>query len=147
MRILAVDPGEKRIGLAISDPTHTIANPLTILVHKSRKKDAAAIVNLANNYSAEMIIIGQALNVDGLPTFQSKRAERLAAEIDTLSDIDVLLWDESGSTQAARDAQITMGASRKKRRLFVDDIAATFILQTYLDSEEMEKPFDSESDC
>ncbi len=146
MRILAVDPGEKRIGLAISDPTHTIANPLTILTHKSRKADAAAILNLATENNAALIIIGQALNADNKSTYQSKRAERLAGEIRSISDIDVALWDESGSTQAVRDAQIFMGVSRRKRKSHVDDIAAAFILQTFLDSEEIEKLLKPESE-
>ena len=145
MRILAVDPGEKRIGVAISDPSHTIANPLTILTHKSRKADAAAILNLASDQNAELIIIGQALNADGIATYQSKRAERLAGEIRSNTHIDVILWDESGSTQAVRDAQISMGVSRRKRRSHVDDIAAAFILQTFLDSSEITGLLKSES--
>jgi len=146
MRILAVDPGEKRIGVAISDPSHTIANPLTILTHKSRKADAAAILNLASDQNAELIIIGQALNADGIATYQSKRAERLAGEIRSNTHIDVILWDESGSTQAVRDAQISMGVSRRKRRSHVDDIAAAFILQTFLDSSEITGLLKSESE-
>jgi putative Holliday junction resolvase len=137
MRILAVDPGEKRIGIAISDPSCTIANPLTILTHKSRKADAARILKLASDQKAALIVIGQALNADGLATYQSKRADRLAEEIRSLSEIDVILWDESGSTQAVRDAHISMGVSRRRRRSHVDDIAAAFILQTYLDSSEI----------
>jgi putative Holliday junction resolvase len=146
MRILAVDPGEKRIGVAISDPSHTIANPLTILTHKSRKADAAAILNLASDQNAELIIIGQALNADGIATYQSKRAERLAGEIRSNTHIDVILWDESGSTQAVRDAQISMGVSRRKRRSHVDNIAAAFILQTFLDSSEITELLKSESE-
>jgi putative Holliday junction resolvase len=107
--------------------------------------DAAAIVHLAAENNAGLIIVGQALNADSLPTYQSKRAERLAEEIRSNSDIDVALWDEGGSTQAARDAQITMGVSRSKRRSHVDDIAAAFILQTFLDSAEIKKLIKAES--
>ena len=139
MRILAVDPGEKRIGLALSDPTRTIANPFRIISHKSRKTDAAAIVDLAIESGAGLIIIGQALNADGEATYQSVRAERLAVEIRSQTDIEVLLWDESGSTQAVREAQVTMGASRRARKQHIDDIAAAYILQTFLDSPDREK--------
>ena len=138
MRILAVDPGEKRIGLAISDPTRTIASPLRIISHKSRKSDAAAIIDLAIESGAGLIIIGQALNVDGKATYQSARAERLAVEIRSHTDIEVVLWDESGSTQAVREAQVAMGASRRARKQQIDDIAAAFILQTFLDSTDRE---------
>ncbi len=139
MRILAIDPGEKRIGIAISDPTGIIANPLTVLKHVSRAEDAAAIAGLATQHGAGQIIVGQALDADDQPTLQSRRAANLAADIRALVDIPVALWDESGSTQAALAAHIAMGGSRRKRRQrghgHLDDLAATVILQTYLDAQ------------
>jgi putative Holliday junction resolvase len=134
MRILAVDPGEKRIGLALSDPTGTIANPLVVLKHVSRKLDAAAIAQIARENSAGQIIVGQALDEEGQPTPQGRRAARLAAAIREQSDLPVILWDESGSTQAARSALIALGVPRRKRRGHLDDLAATYILQSYLDA-------------
>ncbi|MGD2159023.1 MAG: Holliday junction resolvase RuvX [Anaerolineales bacterium] len=134
MRILAVDPGEKRIGLAISDPSGTIANPLTVIKHVSRGKDAAAITQIAFQYDAGRIVVGQALDLDGEPTFEGRRSARLAAAIRTKTDIPVELWDESGSTQTAQRARIKMGVPRKKRRGHLDELAATVILQSYLDS-------------
>ena len=136
MRILAVDPGEKRLGIAISDPTATIASPLTVLKHVSRAEDAAAIVRLAVEHSAGMIIVGTALDVDGEETLQSRKAARLAEVIRTLTDLPVALWDESGSTQEARAARLAMGVSRKKRRGHMDDLAAAVILQSYLDAHD-----------
>jgi len=137
MRILAVDPGEKRLGLAISDPTETIANPLTVLQHVSRPVNAATIAQIAIEHNAEKIIIGTILDLDGKPTPQSRRAEKLATEIRQQCDLEIELWDESGSTQAARNASIAMGMSSQKRRKrghgHLDEIAATYILQTYLD--------------
>ena len=133
MRILAIDPGEKNIGIAISDPTGTIANPLTIIKHVSRLIDAATIAQLATENDAKLILVGQALNDEGKSTSQSRRSVRLAAAIKSQTDLPVELWDESGSTQAARQAQIMMGTSRKKRAGHLDDLAATYILQTYLD--------------
>lgn len=134
MRILAVDPGEKRIGIALSDPTGTIANPLTVLKHVSRAIDAATIAQLAQEHGAEQIIVGQALDDENRPTPQSRKAYRLAAAIRSQTAIPVKLWDESGSTQAARAARLAMGVSRQKRRGHMDDLAATYMLQTYLDS-------------
>ena len=136
MRILAVDPGEKRIGIALSDPSGTIANPLTVLKHVSRAVDAATIAQLALEHEAERIIVGQALDDDNQPTAQSRRAYRLAAAIRSQTGIPVELWDESGSTQAAQAARISMGVSRRKRGGHMDDIAATYILQTYLDARD-----------
>lgn len=134
MRILAVDPGEKRIGLAISDPTGMIASPLTIIRHVSRPIDAATIAQIAGEQQAERIIIGQALDVDGQPTLQSRRATRLAAAVRDQTDLPIELWDESGSTQAARTTRIMLGVSRQKRSGHLDELAAAIILQSYLDT-------------
>ncbi len=73
MRILAVDPGEKRIGLAISDPTETIATPLSVIAHVARKLDAAAILQAARDNDAGLIVIGQSVDDDGQPTLAGRR--------------------------------------------------------------------------
>lgn len=134
MRILAVDPGEKRIGIAISDPTATIAGPLSVVQHISRLLDAASIANLADQHKVSLIIIGKSFDEEGLPSPQSRRADRLAEAIRQQCDIPLVTWDESYSTQAARQARIEMGTSRRKRGGHMDDLAATVILQSYLDS-------------
>ncbi len=133
MRILAVDPGERRLGIAISDPGGIIANPLTVLIHISRQIDAGQIANLALENQAGLIIVGQTLDEDVSPDFSGRRGTRLAESIRLQTDIPVELWDEGGSTQAARRARIEMGVGRKKRAGHLDDLAATYILQTYLD--------------
>jgi putative Holliday junction resolvase len=135
-RILAVDPGEKRLGIAVSDPTGTIANPLSVLAHVSRAADAAAIARLAAEQGVVRIIVGQALDDEGNATPQVRHAERLAEAIRQCSGLPVELWDESGSTRAARSARIAMGVSRRKRSGHLDEIAATVILQSYLDAHE-----------
>jgi putative holliday junction resolvase len=134
MRILAVDPGEKHLGVAISDPTGTIANPLTVIKHVARLVDAAAIAQIARDQEAGLIVVGEALNDEGEATSQSRRAVRFSEAIRLQTNLPVELWDESGSTQAAREARIAMGVSRRKRRGHMDDLAATVILQTYLDA-------------
>jgi putative holliday junction resolvase len=133
--VIAIDPGEKQLGIAISDPTGTIANPLTVLKHVSRTLDAATIAQIAGDRGAGLIVVGHALDDEHRPTHQARRAARLAAAIRAQTNIPVLLWDESGSTQAARQARIALGASRSKRRGHMDDLAATVILQTYLDAQ------------
>jgi putative holliday junction resolvase len=135
MRVLAIDPGEKRIGVAVSDPTGTIANPLKVIKHVSRQIDAVVIASVAEEQEASLIVVGQALDDDGENTTQSKRATRLAEAIRNQTNLPVVLWDESGSTQAARAARIAMGASRRKRRGHLDDLAAAIILQSYLDAQ------------
>jgi putative Holliday junction resolvase len=137
MRILAVDPGEKRLGIALSDPMGIIANPLLVLDHVARPIDAAAIAGLAREHGAATIVVGQALDLDNQPTTQGRRAARLAEAIRSQTDIPVVLWDESGSTQAARSAHIAAGGTsrqRQRRGHHLDELAATYILQTYLDA-------------
>ncbi|MCJ7715977.1 MAG: Holliday junction resolvase RuvX [Anaerolineales bacterium] len=133
-RVLAVDPGDKRLGIAISDLTATIASPVCVLTHVSREKDALKILSIAAEREAGMIVIGQAVNWDGEVSFQGKKSIRLAEKIRSLGSIPVILWNEYGSTTHARNARREMNVSRKKRAGHLDEIAATVILQTYLDS-------------
>ena len=135
MRFLAVDHGEKRIGLAISDLTGTIANPLTVIKHISRPIDAAQVATIAAEREADFIVIGQSFDEEGKPNLAGRRAARFAEALRTQTDLQIELWDESFSTQDARAARIQMGASRKKRAGHLDQIAATIILQSYLDAQ------------
>jgi putative Holliday junction resolvase len=133
-RVMAVDPGDKRLGIAISDLTGTIANPLLVVEHIQRQIDAATIVQLAVENEVVKIVIGQALDMEDQATHASRKAERLAAAICTQTKIPVELWDESGSTAAARMARIELGVTRKRRKGHLDELAATYILQSYLDA-------------
>jgi len=133
MRILAVDHGEKRIGLAISDSTGTIANPLKVIEHVSRVIDAAQVADISAQNQVKLIIIGQSFDEEGKPNLAGRRAARFAEALKTQTQIPIMMWDESFSTQSARAARIEMGASRKKRAGHLDELAATIILQSYLD--------------
>ncbi len=132
-RILAVDPGEKRIGLAISDPGGIIANPLAIIKHVARLIDAAQIAQTAQEYQAIAIVVGQPLDSDGNVGPAARKSARLAEAIQSQTVIPVILWDESGSTQAVYEAQRLVGGKRKMRSGSVDDLAAVYFLQSYLD--------------
>jgi putative Holliday junction resolvase len=83
MRILAIDPGSKRIGLAISDATGTIANPLTVLQHVARHVDAAAVAEMAASHQADLIVVGQSFDEDGVPSFEGRRSQRFAEALRT----------------------------------------------------------------
>ena len=139
MRILAVDPGEVNIGLAVSDPSGTIANPLTVLRHVSREEDARRIAALAEEHQAGRIVIGQALDADGKVGFQARKSRRLAAAIRQRTTLPVELWDESGTTGAAKTAMLEMGAARKKRSGHLDELAAAVLLQDYLDHAQVDR--------
>jgi len=134
MRILAVDTGSKHIGLAISDLTGTIANPLKVLSHSSRLADSAAVAEIACANQVGLIVVGQSLDDDGQPTFEGRRAMRFAEALKSQSRLPVVLWDESFTTQEARAARLAMGVSRRKRHGHLDEMAATVLLQSYLDT-------------
>ncbi|MDQ2691062.1 MAG: Holliday junction resolvase RuvX [Chloroflexota bacterium] len=134
MRILAVDHGEKHIGLAISDPTATIASPLKVIQHVSRLMDAAQVANLASENDVALIVIGQSFDEEGRPNLAGRRAAKFAQALKEQTPIPVVLWDESFSTQEARAARIEMGVSRKKRGGHMDELAAVMILKSYLEA-------------
>jgi putative holliday junction resolvase len=133
-RVLAVDPGEKRIGLALSDPSGMFASPLRVIQHVSRVLDAAQIAAIAAETGAVLILVGQALDDEGLPTPEGRKAQRLAEALQLQTTIPVGLWDESFSTQTARQTRIEMGVRRNKRKGHMDEVAAAVILQSYLDA-------------
>ena len=134
MRILAVDHGEKRIGLALSDPTAAIASPFKVIAHVSRTIDAAQIANLADENEVGLIVIGQSFDEEGRPNLAGRRAVKFAEALKTQTQTPVELWDESFSTQDARATRIEMGISRKKRAGHHDELAAVMILRSYLES-------------
>jgi putative Holliday junction resolvase len=136
LRILAVDHGEKHIGLALSDPTATIASPLQVIKHVSRLMDAAQVANLAAENDVALIVIGQSYDDEGRPNLAGRRAAKFADALKEQTQIPVVLWDESFSTQDARAARVEMGVSRKKRAGHMDELAAVMILKSYLDADK-----------
>ena len=136
MRILAVDHGEKRIGLALSDPTATLASPLTVIKHVSRLMDAAQVANLAAENEAGLIVIGQSFDEEGNPNLAGRRAAKFAETLKEQTQIPVELFDESFSTQDARATVIEMGFSHKKRAGHHDSLAAVMILRSYIESKK-----------
>ena len=134
MRILAVDHGEKRIGLALSDPTGTIASPYKVIEHISRQMDAAQVAAIARENDAGMIVIGQSFDEEGKPNLAGRRAAKFAAALQEQTSLPIELWDEAFSTQDARAARLELGVPRKKRGGHQDALAAVVILQSYLES-------------
>ena len=126
-RILAVDPGDKRHGLAISDPTGLIARPLLVLDHTSRSADAREIILAAENHEAGMILVGIPYDSEGNPGPQARKALRLVEALCEATTIPILTWDESGSTQAALQIH--------KADQLLDARAAAVILQEYLNAQ------------
>ena len=134
MRIMAVDHGEKRIGLALSDPTATIASPLQVIKHTTRLMDAAQVANLASENDVELIIVGQSFDEEGNPNLAGRRAANFADVLKEQTNLPIELVDESFSTNDAQRTVIEMGVSRKKRKGHHDALAAVMILRSYIES-------------
>jgi putative Holliday junction resolvase len=134
MRILAVDPGERKIGLAISDPVGIAARPLATFDHTARMEDAARIVAVAQEHDAQMIVVGMALEASGQVGPAARHSERLAAALRELTTLPIVLHDESLSTQIAHDAMLASGRKQHARRTQIHAASAAAILQSYLDA-------------
>jgi putative Holliday junction resolvase len=142
MRILAVDPGERYLGVAVCDPTGTVARPLTTIDHVSRVADAERIGALAQEQGAELVIIGCALDANGRPGAQARHAQRLAEAVQHAASLPVALHDESFSSLAAGQAMRASGKNRRARREQIHAVSAAAILQSYLDAHPRETPPD-----
>lgn len=132
-RILCIDPGEKNLGIALSDTSRTVANPHSIIRRTKFTDVAANMKKIIENENVGGIIVGLPINMDGSegPSAQSARA--LASNIETKLLIPTSLWDERLSTSAVTRTLISADTSRKRRSEVVDKIAAAYILQGALD--------------
>ena len=131
LKVLAIDPGDRRIGVAVSDPTGTIARALTTLRHVSRALDAASLADLAREEGVERIVVGKA-GEDDQP--QAQKAVRMVEALRGQTDLPIELWDESFTTVDAHATMLASGKKRRARREQIDAVAAAILLQSYLDA-------------
>lgn len=135
VRALGVDPGTKRIGLAISDLSGTIASPLLVLQRsKSRRHDLAEIARIARQEEAEVIVIGLPINMDGTHGKAAKAAVSEGRKLATLVDVPIEMHDERLTTVTAERSMLDAGLNAIERRKVVDKVAAAIMLQSWLDS-------------
>lgn len=139
MRILALDVGERRVGIAISDPTGTVARPVQTLARGSREEDFAAITTLVAKHDIRLVVVGQPLSLNGMEGPQARRVARYADALATHLPVPIVPWDERFTTVAADEIIRQTRKGKKKRRAHakseVDAVAAAVILQSYLDSQ------------
>ena len=133
MRVLAVDPGSKRVGLAISDPTGTIAQPLATVEAGPPETLASRLGEIARQKEAGRIIVGLPRRMDGSYGPEAKSARDLADSLRKSSGLPVELVDERLTSVAAERSLIEGGVRRVKRRQTVDRVAAAILLQSHLD--------------
>lgn len=139
MRILGLDVGSKTIGVAISDPLGWTAQGITTIRRTNKEKDIEEIKNLCNTYGVETIVVGLPKNMNGSIGEAGERVLALSELIGESTNIKIEMWDERLTTVAAHKAMLESDMSRGKRKKIVDKIAATYILQGYLDRIGMNK--------
>lgn len=134
VRALGVDLGSKRVGIAVSDISGTLASPLTT-VHrsKSRRHDHAAIAALVREEEAEVVVVGLPLSLDGSHGKAAKAATTEARQLSSVVGVPVEMYDERFTTATAERGMLEMGMNAQARRKVVDKAAAAVMLQAWLE--------------
>ena len=135
MRHLALDPGDRRIGVAISDALGLIARPLEVFARSSRERDQDHIRALVSQHKIECLVIGLPLNMDGTEGHQAVWVRDYTAALQATIDVPTVFWDERLTTHEAEE--IARAQGRPVAKGWIDAVAAAVILQSYLDAQAM----------
>ena len=133
-RIVCLDIGDVRIGVAVSDPTGTIATPVEVIRRVGWGPDTQKIRAICERYGTDLILSGLPLNMDGTEGFQARKVRDFCAQLEK-AGLKVFFQDERLSTVSAEDVLIEGGVSREGRRQVVDKVAASVILQQWLEAQ------------
>ncbi len=139
MRILGLDIGDRRIGVALSDPGGILATPLTILESRNADKNIEAIIALLKQHEVGQIIAGMPLSMDGSIGLQAEKVQAFVEKLKQQTNIPVVLRDERLTTYSAQVLMREARPEKKKKKSRDDAIAAALILQGYLDEIRHEK--------
>ena len=131
-RYLCLDIGDKRIGVAVSDPFNTYSLPVATYTRKNLKTDLAFMANLAKDKAATAFVCGLPVNFDGTPSIQTEKARFFIERLKETTDLPVYSVDERCTTVEAEETLIGQGKTRKERKAVVDSLAAANILQGFL---------------
>ena len=134
MRILGLDVGDRTIGVAVSDPLGFTAQGITTIRRKSEEYDLEELKKICNEYQVDTFVVGLPKNMNGTLGPQGEKVKDFCEVLKATIDIPIKMWDERLTTVAAHKAMLEADLSRAKRKKLVDKIAATYILQGYLDS-------------
>jgi len=133
-RILALDHGTKRIGVALSDEMRWIAQPLETFERRTLDADVAHIGKLIRDHDVGQVIMGMPLRLDGRMGTEAERVEKFKTHLEEALGISVVVWDERLTSKSAEAMLIEADVSRKKRKGAIDRVAAAILLQSYLAS-------------
>ncbi len=131
MRIMAVDYGESRTGIAVCDPGEILASPVCVIKEKNTRAAIEKIKEQACLLGAGLIVVGNPINMDGSRGERSEKCSFVRAEV-AKSGIDTVLWDERSTTVTARNMLTDSGTFGKKRKDRLDAVAAVVILENYM---------------
>lgn len=140
MRVIGIDLGSKRIGVATSDTTGTIASPYTVIARhgRDRQADHRAIAAIVTEMEAERVVVGLPLSLNGDKGPAAQAAEAEAAELAAVLPVPVETWDERLTTVSADRSMMEMRMKADARRRVVDKVAAAILLQAWLDAHRSE---------
>ena len=134
-RALALDLGEKRIGVAVSDATRTIAKSLMEMRRKSRREDFERIALILAEQKANLLVVGLPVPLSGEEGEKAAWVRDYTADLQQHIDVELVLWDEAMTTVQAYESMRQRGKRAKEAKDWVDAVAAAFILQSYLDAQ------------
>lgn len=132
--MLGLDIGERRIGVAVSDPSGSVATPLKVLDTAKVLGDARVLRHLAEDYDIELVVVGLPLSMDGSEGLQAAAVRRIAERLVQSWSVSMVYFDERLSSVAAKRAMTEAGVSDKDKRGKIDMVAASIFLQSYLDA-------------
>lgn len=134
MVIVSVDLGKARTGLALCDKTEFLASPYKVIFEKSPQKLLQKVADAANEAKAALIVVGLPKNMDGSEGESAQNARAFAAQLAELTEVETVMQDERGTTITAHSFLNDTNTRGKKRKNVVDEVAATIILQNFLDA-------------
>ena len=132
MRIMAIDYGDAHTGIAISDPTGSLAGYTTVIDAYRPEVVAQRVAALAREHGVEELVLGHPINMDGSRGPRSEKAQAMKALLEEVTALPVALWDERRTTIDAHNILLNSGKNAKKRKKIVDAVAASLILEGYL---------------
>ena len=145
-RTLGLDVGTRTIGVAVADEGGTVAFPVTTVRRVGLRRDLAALMEIAEDRGSDEVVVGLPLNLDGTPGEMAAEAQVIAERLEA-EGLRVHLWDERMTTVSAERALLEGDVSRKKRKTVIDKVAATLILQGWLDARLLRKSRGEETDA
>ena len=132
MRVMAVDYGDSRTGIAVSDESASLVGEAWVIFEKNMAAAARSILTAATSHDARVIVVGFPKNMNGTVGPRAEKSEQLAEQLRSKCDIEVVLWDERLTTMSAHRILTDTGRYGKKRKKTIDAVAASLILESYL---------------